>query len=277
METLTPYVQELQQWASQVSPPSGSVGAFITALLIVLGGLGMSVFGAKLARPVLTLGFIVLGAALGNAYAEAFALPAAPCILGGLVLVGIAGFLLFRVWVGALTGLVLSMVALGAFGYARLWPQVDQFHAQVVSAAAEQPAEAVSVVTAPDATAASLPPDQWVSEFSSYVAANDPNAERFAGAIATAVLLIGLLIGVAAVRTSLVLTTSVIGTLLVATGMAALCYQWMPQVYRAAAGNPVLTGGLVGVFLLSSLALQAILTRPEKPEPEPAPVPRKSR
>ena len=67
--------------------------------------------------------------------------------------------------------------------------------------------------------------------------------------------------GLLAVRWALILSTSLLGTSLVTTGLATLLTQSVPDSYQAFQNNPKLVGIGIGAFLATSLVLQTMLSR----------------
>ena len=69
-----------------------------------------------------------------------------------------------------------------------------------------------------------------------------------------------------ATRWALIASTSILGTALVTSGMATLLTKSVPESYEAFQKNPGLAAVLVGAFFITSLVLQAVLSKPSTTE-----------
>ena len=79
--------------------------------------------------------------------------------------------------------------------------------------------------------------------------------------IGVVALLTGLCLGLAAARWALIISTSLVGTSFVATGLATLLTHSVPDSYQAFQNNPSVVGIGLGGFLVTSLVLQTLLSR----------------
>lgn len=231
------------------------------AIVCLLAGIGLSVLGAKLARFGTTSAFVLLGAYGGVLLARETGYPAPVCGGVGALMIGIIGHQTFRLWVGLVAALVLSLATFGVFGYQRVVPHVAEF---------EQLAPATTDV-APGSFALPSPgeqqayrdrsPGQWAKELWQYVGEKDVHFEQNGKALAALALVTGLCLGVVAIRWALILSTSIIGTVLVTSAIAMLLAQTSPQFYDACQARPGLAGIGAGAFLVASLVVQFLLTR----------------
>jgi len=232
------------------------------AILCLLLGIGVSVLGARFARFAATLAFAGLGAGVGHLFARESGFPSPLCVAGGALLVGTVAYQTFRMWVGVATAVFLASVSLGVFGYERVLPHVAAF--QDTTAQAYTSPEAMFAPPTPSEQEAYLrrTPDQWVAEFWAFLKQQDKNIEPNVRSLTLAALLTGLCIGVVAMRWSLILVTSLLGTAFVATGLGTLLgVAAKDQFYQAFEQHPGVVGLAVGGFLLTSLILQTMLTR----------------
>ena len=84
-------------------------------------------------------------------------------------------------------------------------------------------------------------------------------------------MITGLLVGLLAARPTLILSTALLGTVLVVGSMVTLLTKFIPDSYQALVERPGLSGVAVGGFLVTSLILQSILTHKGKvPETKPS-------
>jgi hypothetical protein len=110
---------------------------------------------------------------------------------------------------------------------------------------------------------------EWFRGLWRHVSERDATAPQYARAIGLAAVVLGLLIGVLAVRPTLILATSIIGTFFVASGLGFLAQQYMPGTYQAGFNHPVVMGVLLGALGISSVIVQTLLTRkPPRPDSE---------
>lgn len=264
MNEVMPVLEQFRQLLAQHVDPQSLTRVVPAALVCLLLGVALSVFGAKLARAGVTLAFGLLGAGIGwRLGLELGAPPALPAMISGLV-VGTIGFVTFRMWAGLFAGLVLASLALGVFGYQRALPHVLAYQPE------SQPAQANFSVPSPTEQAAyrDRDPRQFVEGLRTFVAGRDAHVERDGRWIAIGTLLLGTMLGVLACRTMSILATSIAGTFLVSSASATLLAQFIPGAYPALLGHPVVAGVGMGAFLVGSLFMQIMLTRKPRPAAE---------
>jgi len=264
MSELSTMIDQAQAFAAQHAPSEVLQEAVPLAVLLLIGGVGMSVLGAKLSRVAATFGFAAAGGVAGVYFARQSGYPLPVCIGAGGLLFGVIGYQTLRFWVGVLTAGVLTAVALGTFGYKNLVPHVAEFQ-QSVQAAEPVDGDFVFSVPSPEQQEAyrDRSPDQWAREFWAFVTERDAGVEQGARSIGIIAALTGLCLGVIAMRWALILSTAMVGTALVTTGMATLVsHYWPDQGYQAFAERPAVFGAIIGGFLVSSLIVQTALTKP---------------
>ncbi len=253
-------LEQIRLFAVQHAPSEMLTDAVPFALICLVAGTGLSVLGAKLSRFGLTCGFVLLGGAAGAFAGRGLGFPVPVCGLGGALMGGVIGYQTFRLWVGLAAALVFSAVALGLFGYKQIVPHVPEFNQMVaVPAAGGSSFELPS----PEQQQAyrDRTPRQWVEEFWSFVGQKDASVPREGRALALAALLTGLCLGVMAVRTALILSTSLLGTGLVATSLATFLTNSVPASCSAVQQHPIAIGIGVGAFFVASVVVQTLLTR----------------
>lgn len=267
MNELQSVIDQLRLFTEQHIPPEMLPHIAWGAVAVVLAGIGLCVLGAKLARFGITCVFVLIGGGIGLEFAHMASFPTAPCVALGAAAVATVAFLTYRLWVGVAAAVVLGGVALGVFGYQKVMPHVQDFDPAVAWAASEQADEFTLLTPEQQEAYANPSADEWFRGLWRHVSERDVAAPQYARAIGLAAVVIGLLIGVLAVRPTLILATSIIGTFFVASGLGALAQQYMPATYQAGFGHPVVMGVLLGALGISSVIVQTLLTR-KAPQPD---------
>jgi len=231
------------------------------AIVCLVAGIGFSVLGAKIARFGLACAFAVLGGYIGAFFAHETGFSVPVCGLISALMIGTIGYQTFRLWVGLAAAVVLLAAVLGAFGYQRVLPHMTEFQQSLVDAPVA--VDGTFALHTPEQQQATLDrgPREWAEGLWTFVTARDASAAPNGRALAVAAMVIGLCLGVLAVRWALIISTSIVGTSLVTTGMATLLYQSVPESYQAFEARPGLAGIGIGGFLVTSLIIQTMLTR----------------
>jgi hypothetical protein len=277
MNDLTPIFEQARLFVDQHLPANVQAGAIAIPIFFLAAGIGLSVLGAKLSRFGFASAFIALGALGGYYFSRVSGIPAPICALVGAGMIGAIGHLTFRLWVGVAVAAVASSLVLAAFGYQRVVPHVAEFEQQnqMLTWSPVTGAAAFDLPTPQEQQAyRERTPQMWAEEFWAYVTAEDVNVQRHGKSLAMAALVTGLFLGVVAMRWALILATSLVGTAMVTTGAVTLFARFAPGSYQSFLNHPGVVGMGVGALLVTSLALQTMLTR--KPPPDEAAVPAKS-
>ena len=263
MSELSTIIEQAQAFAAQHAPAEVLQEAVPLAVLLLIGGVGVSVLGAKLSRVAATFTFGVAGGTAGVVFARQSGYPLPVCIGAGVLLFGVIGYQTLRFWVGVLTAGVLSVVALGTFGYKNVVPHMAEFQQSVQVAPTD--GDFIFSVPSPEQQEAyrDRSPGQWAKEFWAFVTERDASLAQGARSIGIIAALTGLCLGVVAMRWALILSTAMVGTGLVTTGVGTLIsHYWPEQGYQAFAERPAVFGAIIGGFLVSSLIVQTALTKP---------------
>ena len=265
MNDLAPIVHQARVFIEQSVPAGVLERTAALAILILLGGIRLSVFGAKMAKPALTGALALLGAAAGVAFTRLAGLGEMPGPIIGAIM-GAAMFwtvaaLTFRIWVGVVTAIVFSSIALGTFGYERIVPHVAEFDGMVISSAVAETDGLALPARERQQPFRGRPPRQWAAEFWAFATGKDATLQANSQLVGYGALAAGLFLGVVAVRWMLILSTSILGTALVASSVATLLGSWVPGAYQTILGHPGVVGMGMGAFLVTSLVLQTLLTR----------------
>jgi len=263
----------LQQLGEQVRlfcehhvPTEATLPVFVAGPAVLVGvGVITAVLGAKLVRPTLTLTFAIAGAVVGANVGESLgiSLPLTSALTAAVF--GLAGFYFLRLWVGLLTCALFAGLATGSYGAHRLMPQLETYGQTPPEVIAEQNAN--FTVPSIEAQQMQLNPEfkTWANQFWNDATAADQTLQRDVVVAGIAAGVFGLLLGLVAVRFTLIVVTSAIGTSLLLCGATALVHQLQPEFYRACVTHPQAAGIMGGTCLLASLVLQFLLTRSHKP------------
>ena len=260
MDQFAERIEQVRLFAEQFQSGESFAHAVPAALVFLVAGIGLSVLGAKLARIGLTTGFVAMGAFAGHAFAGVAGVPSPLCMVAGAVMLGTIGHLTHRLWVGVAVAVVASSLVLGAFGYQRLLPELEPFRQSQLQMM--EASTGFSIPT-PDEQERNLAGTmrENITAFWDYVVGRDAGIQRRAQVLGLSAMLTGLFLGVVAVRWALILATSLIGTALVTSGVATLLASFFPGSYQSFLAHPQVGGMAVGIFLMTSFALQVALTR----------------
>ena len=157
----------------QHAPTDALRAAIPAALIFLVAGVGLSVLGAKLARFGITSAFVVLGGALGVRFGQEMGFNSLICALVGAFLIGVIAYQTFRLWVGVGAAIVFSSLVLGAFGYQRVVPYVEEFEQTIqgpISFAVPTPLE--------QQAHRDRNLQQWPEEFWAFVTQRDANIAK---------------------------------------------------------------------------------------------------
>ena len=270
MSELTSILEQAQLFAQQHVPAQALTQALPVAGGSLIVGLGVSILGAKFSRAGLTTAAAVIGGWMGVGFANQTGYPVLISAPVGAIALGIVGFQTIRTWVGLATGVMFAVAALGVFGYRNVLPRVGEYEQQLASV---NPSAEFTLPTPEEQRAfRDRTPVQWLGGLYEHAAQSDPALDRQGKAIGAVALLTGLCFGLLLVRPALILTTSLLGTSLVMSGLGTLMSHFAPDsFYQALDGRPgLLLAGAAG-FFVTSLVLQTLMTlsgpkaKPESP------------
>ena len=231
------------------------------AIVCLVAGVGFSVLGAKTARFGIACAFSVLGGYVGAFFAREVGYSVPVCGLIGAFMIGVIAYQTFRLWVGLGAAIVLSAAVLGSFGYQRVLPHITEFQESLVDSPAAVDGSFALQTPEQQQVYLDRTPRDWAEGLWTFVSERDASAAPNGRALAIAAMVTGLCMGVLAVRWALILSTSIVGTMLVTTGMGTLLCRSVPDSYQAFQARPGLVGIGVGGFLVTSLIIQTMLTR----------------
>ena len=261
MNEIETILEQARQLFVTHAPAEMLTQAMPFAIICLVAGIGFSVLGAKTARFGVACAFSLLGGYIGAFFAREAGYSVPVCGMVGALMIGVIAYQTFRLWVGLAAAVVLSAAVLGSFGYQRVLPHMTEFQESLVDSPAA--VDGTFALQTPEEQQAYLDrgPREWAEGLWTFVSERDASAASNGRALAIAAMVIGLCMGVLAVRWALIVSTSLVGTSLVTTGMATLLYQSVPDSYQAFQGRPGLVGIGVGGFLVTSLIIQTMLTR----------------
>jgi hypothetical protein len=261
MTELSPLIEQIREFALTNAPPAVLERTVAISIAFLVLGIGLSVLGAKLAKPAMATALGLLGAAGGAFYAQHAGFNQIIGALAGAAMFSLVAHLTFRIWVGVATAAVLSSLALGTFGFQHVAPHLAEFDGMVTWSPTEG-SQTFAVPTPDEQTAyREHNLNEWAGEFWSFATARDgalPINTQLVGFGAAAA---GLFLGVVLVRWMLILATSVAGTMLVTTAAATVLSRFLAESYQPLLNHSGVMGMVVGAFFVSSLIIQTLLTR----------------
>lgn len=264
MNSFSALFEQIRLYLNQNISPDVITEAVPIAIVGLCVGVGLCVLGAKLSRFGITGAFVLLGAWLGYGLSGKVGFAPPLCAAVGAMLVGSVGYLLYRVWVGAITGVVLASLAMGGFGYQRVLPHMEEYE-QIAGTPDWTMIQAQTVTSLasgePTTIEGEYAAQQWAEDFWTFVNTKDVNIERTAKAIGAVALLVGLLFGLALVRSGMIFSTAVLGTAFVASSAGTIVTHYVPETYQTLANSPGVAGTALAGFFLTSVVLQALVTR----------------
>lgn len=262
VDLVTPAFQFIRQHVPTGTLPGGDL---VIASLLVLGVL-VSTLGAKLAKPVVTLALTGVGAGLAARYGGLLNVPLTATIVVCALVCGTIGLLLFRLWVGVAAAGLAAVIAISIYGSGHVLPHFKTFPTTAPHTVGEY--------VIPDVPAEPRPPldalREAAGDFRAHLVAQDADVEKYLLLTAAGAGAFGLLIGLLAARFTLVLTTALVGTVLVTTALGLAAQSYWPQAMESFPEHGREVDLAVLGFFVASLVLQSLLTRrPAKAEPAP--------
>lgn len=261
MNEMSTLIERLAANLAQQLPPDTLTRVVPAAVVLLIAGIGLSVLGAKLARPGFTLLFAGLGATFGAVFGREGGYSVPLCAMVSAAMMATVAHLTFRIWAGVATALALAVVALGAFGYRNVAPHVSDFESVYAAPAIQATLAGDAVDTEGTSPVFDKYASEWVQQFWSYIKQEHSNVALNGRLLVAAALAAGLFVGVLLVRPMLILTTSLFGTAFVVSGIMTLLGQLVPSAYQSVENNAGIMGMGIGGFFVTSVILQTLLTR----------------
>ncbi|UCG33476.1 MAG: hypothetical protein JSU68_02350 [Phycisphaerales bacterium] len=262
MDQVRAEIEPLLEVVRHHVPPELLDHALIAAGLGGLIGLILALWGVRVFRSALVLAFVGGGVLVGLAGNQWVNLGQWFCVICGGLVFGALGFVLYRLWVGVGWAALLVCVGLSAFGHKQAWPHWDAFSEARLSDTilADQGFQPPTVeeqgsFNEPD-------PLQVFREFGGYLNENVPNIRRNALVTVSLAGVLGLLMGLLAVKFTVVLATAFIGVSLLAGAAGYFLSRFQPQVLDQAMSKPAAVWAGLGIVVLVSMMIQYFQTRP---------------
>lgn len=265
-ESLSQIVERLRAlWELHV-PAQYHPPALPAAALALILGIGIAVLGARVARGGATLVFACIGGLAAWSLQSHVNWSPALVLAGGMLAGALAGFVLFRVWVGLAAAAVLAALALGVYGNHHIAPHFVEYDAAHNFNGA---------FVIPEAPASDTSPGKldrlhaWWQDFWLYVQSKESDVNTWVAGVALVSAVMGFAVGSLLPRLTLILGSGCLGTALVLAGIAVLAKHSSADLYQAALANPRVIGIVSLVLLGVSLLLQGLLTRQTRPAAAP--------
>lgn len=268
MNEIMPMLEQFRSLLVQSGPVDAWTKTLPILAVLLLAGVGVCVFGAKLAKFGVAAACGLVGASFGAAMARETGLAVPPCAVLAGAMLAVVGYLTFRLWVGLITAGVIALIAIGVFGHGKLDTHLADFRQQE-GAVVEQPSVALPTLAATSIplTGSDLVPsfipqaDQSAQRFWSYLKDRDATLATQTKGVAVAAALGGLFLGVVLVRVMLIVSMSLIGTGLLVTAGAGILGSLFPGWLTSLQANPSMSAVGIGGLLVTSIIVQTLLTR----------------
>ena len=261
-DQISQFIDQVQRlWETHV-PAAHQVPALPAAVVLLVVGIGLSVLGARLARFGITCGFGAVGAFVALALGPVGNVPTFALVLIGALIAGGIGFALFRLWVGLAAAALFSVAAVGAYGGQVVMPHFLEYEPAYNFDGTFALSDPAGDATADDALSDL---QTWAEGFWFQVQSQETDVNRRILGVGLAAGLVGILLGALLPRFTLIITSSVMGTVLVMAGLAGFASQLQVDIPQATTQHARVVAAAGGVFLVASLLLQALLTRKAPP------------
>jgi len=224
----------------------------LVGLVMVAAGLVLALWGARLVRVLLAVGFLAAGARAGTLLAPHVGISPIAGVIVAAVVACALGYGLYRLWVGVVLAMMLLVGALSIYAYSRALPSWSEF-VRVGDAVGQRAVDGF-VVPSPAQQAQQADVGVMARRYLAWLEQREPGIRRDVVAIAAGSVLAGLILGFVAGRFITVLWSSLLGVALIAGGLALLCATWRPEWLERIGQHP----STVGTGLLAAWGLAVI-------------------
>lgn len=262
--TISAYKQ-IANLSRHVLPMEGFPDLRVWAPAMLLGGLVLAFFGARLLRAVYILLFMVIGGRVGVHLAGQGQVDSMFGLIIGAGVAAVIGYVLFRWWVGVTTG-TLAVLILALLSGPKLDAELTHLSDYLPDATADYalPNKSMLERTPEEQKAYGL------EKLKDYLWKERADVTHRAALGLALVWILGVAVGVLLPKLTMVLGTSLIGVGLMAAGAGILVAEY--EKWDAVQANaPWLAAG-AGLLLLAAISFQARGSRPPRVIPPPAPV-----
>lgn len=269
LDWLTQVNLKIRDSIDLVVPGDETPNLFAVAMVLLASGLLFGVFGARFARPFLSVvlgsGGLIIGAKVANHYA--FPIPIGG-LLGFAALAAIC-YHFHRVWVGVAVALLAGTIGSFGYGHDTVWPEFIAYAR--TESMPEPPEPPAQVAPGIDIGGISIPnPWPYLKEFHRRFQISQPEESKFSLGILSVCVILGFLFGALYTRWALILSCATIATILICSGTATFADRFVEPGWEARLSpHPIGTLGFIGCCLLLSTLAQYRLTQPRTPPPKP--------
>lgn len=265
------WITQIDAFARYHLPVGEAAPSLWPAAAAIVIGLILCLAGARLLRAGVVLAFAGAGAALGAQAAVRFDLSTIAGIVLGVIVVGLIGYVLFRLWIALFTGFVaLAIAACVTMGpnLATVWQEFED--ARISGGAV---GDGFALLTAEQQRAARQTDlSRYCRDFLEHVWSRYPGDARRLVVVLAAAFLAGASLGLFAHRWAIVLGTAALGTMLILAGLVPLISRYCPQVVERCDQRPNEVLIVLGIWALIAIVVQRRGLRPA-PIPSAPPQP----
>lgn len=257
----------LANWESILQTIRHHVPAELTSNVLVVAGLTgaiglvLSLWGAKVFRAAIVAAFVGLGAWGGLAADQWLNLGMWFCVISCALLSGAIGLVLYRLWVGVGWALILSSVALSVLASKSAVPHWQPFQdtrtaqAVLIDGSFQPPSvEQQAQFNSPEL-------GQVFADFGGYLSENVPNIKRNSVLIGGLAGTAGLLMGLLAVRFTMILASSITGVILLTSTTMYGLSRYRPDLLEQWTSKPAAVLAAMGIGVLLAMFAQWIQDR----------------
>ncbi|UCD27972.1 MAG: hypothetical protein JSV03_12840 [Planctomycetota bacterium] len=223
------------------------------ALAAMMMGLIMSLWGARLLRFVYVLGFMVSGAAVGVELSRAVQVDLLIGLVLGTGLAGLAGYLLYRCWVGLTTAAIAMLFVLLIIGPDVFPTEIQSFQDERLGVSTEE----YSLPSATDQPGQVGSVKGYWGEVKSYLWDTKRDLVYRMLAVLSVAGLAGLGIGLILPRFTTIVGTSLLGVLGLVVGIGIFVSMHLPGVWTFIEAKSAWFLGAVVLYLMGALLFQA--------------------
>ena len=215
-------LQRLSETAWHHLPKDQLPNAVYVGGAALLVGVVLALWGAKLLRPIFALTFVASGAWYGGEIATQFGISETIGIVIGAAVMGVLGYVLYRMWVAGTSAVLVAAIALCIYGAYNVMPHWSAY---------QQPAQVTEFYVGP---ADNPDADAWqmlvisLQDFWAYLQEKEADVTRHATLLLCVAAVVGFLLGLFAERTVTIVWTSALGVMVGSVGIVALCVHARP-------------------------------------------------
>jgi len=231
---------------------------WLTAGLIVTG-LVLALWGARLMRAVFVLTMVVAGAWIGIRLAETWQEDQLIGLVLGAGLTGLVGHLMYRWWVAVSAGLCAALLVMMVGGQ-RVWlTEIEAFVAQRQPLVAQDYNNALAAASLTEATPSAQP---HLKEIGAHFWENRRNLVIRSGLLCGLAFVLGFGMGLAVPKLTIVVGTSLIGVIAVIMGVGIWVTVYQPEWWAFVDTHLLWFVMATGLILLMSIMTQVAHRRP---------------